>query len=294
MYFKIVFLSILLVTVQVAQSQSFLKLNQSTGTISAQPALTFSPIVAFSQSGGTAVTLASLTDLSYSTGPLTNSTVDSWVRVDMGSVREIAFVNLSARSSANNLNGRSIQISEDDVNWTTVVSNITNASTSTTRSYSFSPINARYIRVINLTGSAGAVGVSEFYAHTSQALLQSSVNSSNYANNTAGVTNTNNLSYTTGGLTASEVNAWIMLDMGSVRNISYVDLAAHTSTANLNGCRIQVSSDAHTWTTVVSSISGASITQSVRYNFTPVNTRYIRVYNPSSSSGVVGVSSFVP
>lgn len=104
----------------------------------------------------------------------------------------------------------------------------------------------------------------------------------------------NDLSFTTGALTTSMVNASVTVDMGSARTIAYVDLGARSSTSYLNNRSIQVSTDGITWTTVVPSITGASTSVLVRYSFTPTMARYVRVYNPAATAGIVGVSEFIP
>lgn len=108
------------------------------------------------------------------------------------------------------------------------------------------------------------------------------------------VANINDGSYSTGAQTTSTVNAWIRVDMGVVKTISYVDIAALSSTSYLNARALQVSTDNINWSTVVSSISGTTTTSLKRLSFTPISARYIRVYNPSATAGIVSVSELIP
>lgn len=149
--------SLLVVTLAIPSfAQTYLKFEQSTGTVAAQTALTN-----VTQSSGTVATVAQMNDMSFSTGALTTSTVNAWVTVDMATARTISYVDIAAQSSAANVNGRDLQVSIDLINWTTVAANMTGVTTSAVKRFSFTPISARYVRVFNPSATAGIVGVSE-------------------------------------------------------------------------------------------------------------------------------------
>jgi hypothetical protein len=155
-----------LLTISTYAQNTYLKFEQTTGTLTNNTQLN-----GVSQSSGTAATVAQMNDLVYTTGALTTSTINAWVRVDMGSDRTITYVDLAAQSNIANLNGRSIEISTDGVSWTTVVASITGASTSQLTRYTFAPITARFVRVYNPAVTAGIVGVSEFIPETISNLI---------------------------------------------------------------------------------------------------------------------------
>lgn len=148
------------------KAQTYLKFEQITGIVSSSVS-----IVAVSQSSGTAATIVQMNDMVFTTGALTTSSINAWVRVDMDSARTISYVDLAAQSAVGNLNGRRIEVSTDGTSWITVLASITGASTTITNRYSFAPISARYVRVFNPAATAGIVGVSEFIPETISNLI---------------------------------------------------------------------------------------------------------------------------
>lgn len=149
--------SLLVVTLAIPSfAQTYLKFEQSTGTVAAQTALSN-----VTQSSGTVATVAQMNDLSFSTGALTASGVNEWVVVDMATARTISYIDIAARSSASYVNARDLQVSTDMITWTTVAANMTGVTTSAVKRFSFTPISARYVRVYNPSATAGIVGVSE-------------------------------------------------------------------------------------------------------------------------------------
>jgi hypothetical protein len=138
----------------------------STATLGTAPmaadATIYTPTAVSQFSVVVAGTVANLSDGDYTTGAEATyswpTEPSSWVKLDLGAVKPISEVQLAARTAAWYLDGATLQVSTDNVTWTDVV-NITGTSTTALTSFSFYPVNARYIRVSRYFGT---IGVSEF------------------------------------------------------------------------------------------------------------------------------------
>lgn len=120
------------------------------------------------------------------------------------------------------------------------------------------------------------IGVPLAYT-VSQSSVYGGVTSASYTN----LTDSNS---STGTGTNNDSLSWVQADLGSVALVSSVSVAGGSLggwggvAAYLNGGLIQVSSDASTWVTVVSSISGVSDTGALTlFSFSTVSARYVRV-----------------
>ena len=223
-------------------------------------------------------TPANLTDNSFGTGARTLATAGSqWIMVDLGSSQTVSEVQLAAITAAN-LNGAALQISTDNVTWTTVNASLTGSSITALVSYTFAAAPARYVRVMK---TSAVVDVSEF--RINPAVSQSSV--STYIGTVA---NLQDNTFNTGARTAATGTQWIKINLGSAKTISNVQLSAITA-ANLNGAALQTSTDNITWTTQIASITGASATSLINYSFSPVSAQYVRV---TKTAATVDVSEF--
>lgn len=102
--------------------------------------------------------------------------------------------------------------------------------------------------------------------------------------------------FTTGTATAASAAGWVQADLGSTQSVGAVGLAAGstatltTTAALLNGATLQYSSDALSWTTVLT-VSGVTDTNGVNvFTFAPVSARYWRINKGSQ----VAVTEFRP
>jgi hypothetical protein len=142
-------------------------------------------------------------------------------------------------------------------------------------------------RVICL-GSTAPLGTTPTAAdattYTPTAVSQSSVNTY-----TGTIANLSDGDFSTGARTTT-ISSWVMLDLGTVKTISEVQLAAITNVNNLNSRKLKVSTDNITWTDVLT-IDGVSNTALTSFQFYPVDARYVRV--SLGYSGVVEVSEFI-
>lgn len=112
----------------------------------------------------------------------------------------------------------------------------------------------------------------------------------------ASATNMRDGNFTTGTATAASAAGWVQADLGSTQSVGAVGLAAGstatltTTAALLNGATLQYSSDALSWTTVLT-VSSVTDTNGMNvFTFTPVSARYWRINKGSQ----LAVTEFRP
>jgi hypothetical protein len=190
-------------------------------------------------------TVANLDDSDFGTGARTNTGIDQWIMVDLGSPKYIGGVRLSA-ITASNLNGRTIEASVDSVTWNSINqgSNLASMSNSALVNVTRAVTYCRYIRVKTRT-SGQAVDLSELKILEAQ---------------------------------------WVSIDLGkNYENIVKVEASAIT-TANLTGSDIQTSSDNVNWTSRLNNLGSVSNSSLVAYTlFNNPSTRYLRFIRKSDA-----------
>lgn len=71
---------------------------------------------------------------------------------------------------------------------------------------------------------------------------------------------------------------WITYDLGAINTVNYVNIAWYQGTTRVYTFDLQVSSDASTWTTLLTGQTTSGATNSLEtYHFTATNGRYVRV-----------------
>ena len=225
----------------------------------------------------------------------TSSGTNQFVMLDLGSSKTFATVRIAAGTSVSYLNGATLQVSTDGIAWTSV--SIKNEATGLSGnsfanslitypvSYSFAPQTARYIRVFRV--GTGIVALSEFIV--SPALFQSSAAS--LANNALPLpAQLTDSVFTTGALTATAagIKQFVGLNFGQLVAFSTIELAPMTSEDDLNGAKIQVSTNGLDWITLSaltnlttgltdSIITNIVLDQTALYSFSTQSAQYIRV-----------------
>jgi len=151
----------------------------------------------------------------------------------------------------------------------------------------------------NTGGTAGAVTVCNFTiaegtldeATPAGAAVTASTHDGNLPANTVD----NNLATRWSG---NGDGAWIQYDLGGTRNIALARIAAYNGNSRQNRFDLQVSSDAATWTNVVTSgLTSGTTTAEETFDFPDVLGRYVRYVGHGSTAGtfnsVTEVSLFV-
>jgi hypothetical protein len=92
---------------------------------------------------------------------------------------------------------------------------------------------------------------------------------------------------------------WLRLDLGTVRTVSYVKVAAYQGNARTNTFDIQVSSDGTTWTNArAGAVTSGTTTAEETFDFTDTSARYVRYLGHGNSvnawNSVTEVSVFGP
>jgi beta-glucanase (GH16 family) len=92
---------------------------------------------------------------------------------------------------------------------------------------------------------------------------------------------------------ASGDGQWLTLDLGTVRAVSHVRVAAHQGNLRRNRFDIQVSSNNSTWTTVLAGAqTSGTTTAEETFNFPDVNARYVRYLGHTATLNAGGTSTW--
>jgi beta-glucanase (GH16 family) len=92
---------------------------------------------------------------------------------------------------------------------------------------------------------------------------------------------------------ASGDGQWLRLDLGSVRAVSHVRVAAYQGNLRRNRFDIQVSSDNASWTTVLAgAMTSGTSTAEQTFDFANVNTRYVRYVGHGATLNAGGTSTW--
>ena len=221
-----------------------------------------------------------------------------WVTVDLGTANIINRVKLHPRNDATHVGWHfpvdfTIQVSADNVSWTTVVTQTAYPLPSNTaQSFGFSSINARYVKVVgtNLrfhTTYRMQFSEIEVYNKSLTASASSTLESSGWGLSKVvdGERNSLTTSYgwsSNNSLTTNHTE-WLKADLGGVDTIRSVDLYPRNDATHIGwyfpvNFTIQVSTDEVNWTTVVTQTSYPLPSNMVqRFNFSAVNARYVKV-----------------
>ncbi|WP_146616647.1 discoidin domain-containing protein [Kitasatospora sp. SolWspMP-SS2h] len=248
-----------------------------------------------------------LPDGSTGWSSIDNLTADhsEWVSVDLGAVRRIGRVDLHPRADGANTGlgfpvDFTVQVSADDVTWTTVADRKDYPRPdASAQPFAFPATDVRYVRVTGTrlrTDPHGNYHMQLAEIETAGGDLavnrpvqsSSSLESSGWrrAAATDGVLNSA-LGYSMGWTSAKSptatANEWLAVDLQSANVISQVQLVPRTDGANTGlgfpvDYTVQVSADNAAWTTVASRTGqprpGAA---GQTFTFTPATARYVRI-----------------
>jgi hypothetical protein len=207
-----------------------------------------------------------------------------WLEVDLGSSQSICQVGLDWETAY--ATAFQIQVSTDNVNWTTIYSTTTGTGGTQTLSVSGT---GRYIRMYG-TARATQYGYSlwEFQVYagsggstcgTTDAALNKPTTASSLENSTftAGAATDGNTG--TRWSSAFSDPQWLEVDLGSTQTIcgASIDWEAAYATA----FQIQVSNDNSTWTSIYSTTTGTGGTQNLSLSG---SGRYIRMYGTARAT----------
>jgi hypothetical protein len=249
-----------------------------------------------------------------------NSNHTEWVKFDMGMSQKVSRVDLYPRNDSGGVGKGfpidfTIQVSDDDVNWTTVVTKTGYPQPgNSAQGFPFAEQTARYIKVtgtkLPLVGATYRMQFAEIEAYGGNMAAHKNVSASSSMElgelgwgaqaATDGITATSyNSSY--GWSSNSNVNAdhseWVTVDLGGNSLISHVDLYPRNESAAETGYgfpvdfTIKTSTDNANWTTVATRTNYARPgDQAQSFSFATRTARYVKIEgtklrpNPNSNN----------
>ena len=141
---------------------------------------------------------------------------------------------------------------------------------------------------ISYTQTISAAGGAKLSVTTSTALSYSSGNRPSYT--TDGKTSTrwtSSFTPSTGKTGFGYDSTWIRWDLGSLKTVSYMNIAWYQGTAKTTSFKLEVSNDGTTWTELRARANSTGTTASLqKYDFTDATGRYVRLvsYGNNTSS----------
>ncbi len=201
---------------------------------------------------------------------------NQWISVDLGAAQNISRVVLKWEAAY--ASSYRIETSSDNINW--AVQKTITSGAGGMEDISFPTVNARYVRMYGLK-RATVYGFSlwefEVYAAPTSSNLAlnqvanaSSIEVTGFEPSKAFDGNTT----TTRWSSSYADNQWILVDLGSTKNISEIVLKWEVAYAS--SYRIETSTDNVNWTVQKTITAGAGGTEDI--NLPPVNARYVRMY----------------
>ena len=198
---------------------------------------------------------------------------NQWWAVDLGAAKKIDKVVVKWEGAF--ASGYAIQVSVDNVNFTTVFSTTTGAGGNT--SHSFDPKDARYVKLLlTKKGTPWEITFYELEVYTSVNLALNKAASSSRPLNAANrppEARGNDGDLSSAWFATGEDNQWWAVDLGAAKKIDKVVVKWEGAFAS--GYAIQVSVDNVNFTTVFSTTTGAGGNTS--HSFDPKDARYVKL-----------------
>jgi lysophospholipase L1-like esterase len=258
-----------------------------------------------------------------------------WIRYDLGSVRTVAFVTIGFHSGNARRASFDVQVSSDGTSWTNVLTSAGSSGTTTQEeTFEFADTSARYVRYLghgnNVNTWNSILELSVFSPSSATPTPVPTATPTPTA--TPGPTATPTLTPTPGGspveitpvgsavtASTSDVNVpanavdndlatrwsangdgqWLTLDLGSVRTVAYVKVAAYQGNTRQNRFDVQVSSDNVAWTNALAGAATTGTTTAEEtFELTDRPARYVRYLGHGNSvnawNSVTEISVFGP
>lgn len=220
-----------------------------------------------------------------------------WLTLDLGATHQISGMRLNAYISKSGINASySIDISVDNVNWTTMLADSSMSMTPDWTEVSFDPVEGRYLRLrLDSTNRGDYVNLNEIevYARAIPVLPTvdlsllsiSAVSASSYDVSRARVPELAIDGDLDTKWTALSMPQWFTADLGAAQLVSQLRMNLFVQRNGANASYdIDVSMDNDSWTTVMNNASPTAIDGWVEASFEPVTARYVRVRMKSGNS----------
>ncbi|NOJ58017.1 discoidin domain-containing protein [Myxococcus xanthus] len=208
--------------------------------------------------------------------------VGEWLTGDLGAVKSLSAVDISWHRGNERVNRFVISISTDGTNFTQVHSGSSSGNTAAPERYSFSPVNARYVRItVNGSTMNTWASIAELAAVTDGSNPPGAPPerfTSVAASGDDGNVPANAIDGDPATRWSSDgVGQWITGDLGTVAQLGAMDIGWHRGNERVNNFVISTSTDGTTFTQVHSGRSSGNTAALERYSFSPVSARYVRI-----------------
>jgi lysophospholipase L1-like esterase len=230
-----------------------------------------------------------------------------WIRFDLASPRALAYVTIRFYSGNSRSARFDLQGSNDGTAWTNVLAGASSSGTTTQEeAFDFPDTSARYLRYLghgnNVNAWNSLIEVSLFAPNGAAPTPTPTPTPAPTATPTPTATPGGGAVEITPGASAvtastSDVNLpagavdnslatrwsasgdgqWLQLDLGAVRTVAYVNVAAYQGNTRRNTFDLQVSSDNVTWTNVrTGAMTSGTTTAEEMFDFADQPARYVR------------------
>ncbi len=230
--------------------------------------------------------------------------VGEWLTGDLGAVKSLSAVDISWHRGDERVNRFVISTSTDGTNFTQVHSGSSSGNTAAPERYSFSAVNARYVRItVNGSTMNTWASIAELAAVTDGSTPPTDppgVPPERFTSVAASGDDGNVPANAIDGDPATRwssdgVGQWITGDLGTVAQLGAVDIGWHRGNERVNNFVISTSTDGTNFAQVHSGRSSGTTSALERYSFSPVSTRYVRItVNGSSMNTWASIAEMQP
>ncbi|WP_237078624.1 discoidin domain-containing protein [Myxococcus xanthus] len=226
--------------------------------------------------------------------------VGEWLTGDLGAVKSLSAVDISWHRGNERVNRFVISTSTDGTNFTQVHSGSSSGNTAAPERYSFSAVNARYVRItVNGSTMNTWASIAELAAVTDGSNPPGAPPerfTSVAASGDDGNVPANAIDGDPATRWSSDgVGQWITGDLGTVAQLGAMDIGWHRGNERVNNFVISTSTDGTTFTQVHSGRSSGNTAALERYSFSPVSARYVRItVNGSSMNTWASIAEMQP
>ncbi|WP_246359155.1 discoidin domain-containing protein [Paenibacillus phytorum] len=239
-----------------------------------------------------------------------------WINFDLGSVKKVSFLKIAFLNGDTRTSNFDIQVSTDNVTFTTVQANVTSSLNTSLQIFDFPDADpVRYVRIVGHGNSVNAWNSYtevEIYGDISVSASVDAKFSVPGSSVTASADDGNVPANTVDGSLTTRWSAngngqWIKYDLGSSVKVAFIKIAFLSGDTRTSSFDIQTSTDNVNFTTVQSNVTSSLNTSLQTFDFPDVTpVRYVRIvghgnsvnawnsYNEVEIYGTVPVTPGVP
>ncbi|HZO10807.1 MAG TPA: discoidin domain-containing protein, partial [Nitrososphaeraceae archaeon] len=212
-----------------------------------------------------------------------NLGLGSWLQIDLGQEKTVCSVGINWHRGNERTNSFVISISKDGKEFTDVYSGKSDGASLTEQNYNFQPNTGRFIKVIvNGNTQNNWVSISELkiygYNTSSESCVKSSISQVTASGSQVGFPPSNVVDNNPISIWSNYgVGSYILLDLGTSKNICSVDIAWYKGNQRQNNFVISTSLDGKSYKTVLSTKSSGNTLSFETYVFPDNLARYIKI-----------------